>query len=435
MKKADVAIRAPFSVSANKETIIAAEPGQSVWFTACHAEKEGRRLIGTASCSRRGPVKPPSHPKEYYYTEHVFEVHSEDNGRTWEPGQTFFDERDGFSGTRTFLGPIYFLDPDNGRLLALHATAQLDCADGKDAWCGATNVRQRTFRIYYRVSADGGRSWTAARQVIHRGSECDSDHWLPGITYGTNSATFGMSRFAQTADGAIVLPIVRFMTFDNQRPIELCDHRNSKLVAFLRGTWTDSGDDLEWDVSEYLDCPPEERPSGIAEPDLVSLDGNVLFSTMRAMGTEKLNIPSLRMSAKSVNGGKTWTEPKPLTYDDGATVWVPACPSEFFVSPDTGRIYWVANIQDKPVFGAYPRNPLAIAEFDPDRCCLIRESVQVFWRAPANMSATDRRYSNWSSYRDSETGELVLTMPEEWKHSRADYTADAIAIRVRVHES
>ena len=417
-------------VTARKQVLLEAEPGQSVYVGLSYAFPSGREMIGTVSRSRRGPVKGESNSKEYYYTEHSCLVRSPDNGATLLPEETLVDERDGFTGTQVTFGPMRYLDPDTGRLLRIHATAKLDCAGGKDAFYGATNIRQRTFRMFYSISADGGRTWMPDRQIIHRGDGFDETHWLPGVEYGRNSACFGMRRFAKTADGAIVLPIVKFVTYDNTRNIKYCDHENSKVVGFLLGRWTENLDGIEWEASEYLDCPIEERPSGIAEPDIVSLGGRRLFSTMRAMGTKELNIPSLRMCSLSEDGGRTWTQPKPLTYDDGSTVWVPACPSEFLTAPGENKICWVANILEEPTYGRYPRTPLAIALFDPDRLCIIRDSVRIFWKKPDDMKPADRRYTNWSSYRDRETGEFVLTMAEEWKYSKKDYTADAIAIRL-----
>ena len=409
-----------------------AQPGQSVYVDLDYAFPTGVEMIGSVSCSRRGPVKGESNPKEYYYTEHSYLVRSPDNGATLLPEETLVDQRDGFTGTQLKFGPMHYLDSDKARLLRLYATATLDCAAGKDAFYGATNIRQRTFRMFYSVSADGGRTWAPDRQVIHRGDAFDETHWLPGVEYGRNSACFGMKRFAKTADGTIVLPILKFVTEDNERDIKYCDHRISKVIGFLLGQWTRNLDGIEWAVSEYLDCPIEERPSGISEPDIVSLGGRRLFSTMRAMGTKDLNIPSVRMCALSEDGGRTWTQSKPLTYDDGSTVWVPAAPSQFLTAPEENRVYWVANILEEPTYTSYPRTPLAIAVFDPDRLCVIRDSVRIFWKKPDDMKPTDRRYTNWGSYRDRETGEFVLTMAEEWKYSKKDYTADAIAIRLAV---
>ncbi len=85
-------------------------------------------------------------------------------------------------------------------------------------------------------------------------------------------------------------------------------------------------------------------------------------------------------------------------------------PAEFLVSPRTGRIYWIANIQPAPVYRGIPRYPLTIAEFDPETLCIIKDSVQTVYDKPSD-APPQRRYSNWGSYIDRATGEFVLTLP------------------------
>ncbi|MEI6502785.1 MAG: hypothetical protein WCP21_17385, partial [Armatimonadota bacterium] len=80
-----------------------------------------------------------------------------------------------------------------------------------------------------------------------------------------------------------------------------------------------------------------------------------------------------------------------------------------------------------------PRYPLYIAEFDAKRLCLIRDSLHTIddWREGL---PRDVRFTNWGSYVDRETGEIVLTMPEEPKVSWADLTADCYRYRIALED-
>ncbi|MDO9464536.1 MAG: sialidase family protein [bacterium] len=422
-------------VLAKKQIFFEAEPKQSIWFWPSYAEPEGKRMIGALTLKRHGPVKDSIFTEKHYYEELIQIVSSNDNGASWEKGEILWDDRSGYNGAKEFYIPIYILDPNNGLLLELRGISLVNSCEGTHQFMGAMNLGARTYRMFYRFSADGARSWSRLKQVIHTGSEFDSENWLPGITYGFNSASYGMPRFAVNGDGEIVLPINKFTTFDNKRDTKYTDHGVSIIAGFLRGKWKEDLSDIEWRASEeYMDAP--DRPSGPCEADIISLGGNTLFSTFRSKGSKKISVPvpSVRMCSFSKDGGKTWGKLIPLIYDDGETVWAAASPSEFIQSPNTGKIYWVANIQNEPVYSAYPRSPLSIAEFDPEKQCLIRATVSHFWKKPEEMDPSDRRYSNFGCYLDRETGEFVFTMSEQWKISREDYTADAIGIRIKLQE-
>ena len=135
----------------------------------------------------------------------------------------------------------------------------------------------------------------------------------------------------------------------------------------------------------------------------------------------------------------TWSEPEPLVYDDGSTVWTPASCSRFFPSSKTGKTYWIANILPGPVHFQIPRYPLTIAEFDTDRLCVLRDTVQVIQDLPKG-APKSRRYTNFQVYEERGTGDLILCMPEQPKKgeleeiTRAeDMESDCIEFRVRLH--
>lgn len=87
-----------------------------------------------------------------------------------------------------------------------------------------------------------------------------------------------------------------------------------------------------------------------------------------------------------------------------------------------------------------PRYPLTIAEFDPDRCVMVRDSVRTIVDRPAD-APIERRYSNWGMYEERGSGDLVLTLPEQPRDydfsamTRPEqFTADCYRYRVRLAE-
>ena len=232
-------------VAAKKQVFFEAEPQQSVCFWPSYAEPKGTRMIGAITFMRHGPVRNSIFTEKHYYEELIQIVTSDDNGASWEKGEILWDDRSGYNGAKECGKPRYILDPNNGLLLELKAISLVNSCEGKHQFTGTLNLIARTFRMFYRFSADGGRSWSNLKQVIHKGSKFDCENWMPGITYGFNSFRCGMSRFAVNADGEIVIPIDKFTTFDNQRDTKHTDHGMSIVSGFLCGKWKN-------DLSRFL---------------------------------------------------------------------------------------------------------------------------------------------------------------------------------------
>jgi hypothetical protein len=113
-------------------------------------------------------------------------------------------------------------------------------------------------------------------------------------------------------------------------------------------------------------------------------------------------------------------------------VCVPASFAAFEKDPATGKIYWFANILDYPVTCQMPRYPLTIAEFDPKRMCIIKDSVTSIQDRPEGAPA-NRAYSNFGHYVDRMTGEIVLMVAERPMINDLDFRADTLRLRILVH--
>jgi hypothetical protein len=311
----------------------------------------------------------------------------------------------------------YWLEPQSGRVIGFHSTPKF-----------SDDFQHTRSRFFYTVSEDGACSWDTPRRIVHSGDGCDEHNWMPGFDPQRHIASFDQPHPVTLPDGTLVFGFTvktpRYMT------------------RFFRGRWDESAAAMTWQSSDPISVPPDVSSTGPCEPDLLSLGGQRLLTTMRTQGIPARKVPTTRQCSISEDGGRTWTKPEPLKYDDGTPVWVPAAISVFQRDPATGRVFWFANIQSEPVYGQIPRYPLTMAELDTRRLCILKDSVTVIQALPPGApQAGDpkkgelgRRYSNFGHYVDRTTGEFVLLVAEEPRQTWDDYWSDCIRFRIKLRK-
>jgi hypothetical protein len=326
---------------------------------------------------------------------------SPDNGATWVNYGAPITNGSYESGDQHRVWH-HFLDAENGLLLSIFQTT-------------GPAPEKRT-ALFYEISRDATKTWGAARQIP-----------LPALAESKSEIGVDQGPFARLDDGTIVFG------FTVRTPNEPYG------VGFIRGRWTRDNTGMDWEMGEVIRVPRTVSPVGVCEPDLLHLGGRRLLTTMRCQGAKNQGLSSTRQCALSEDGGKTWGAPWALKYDDGSMVCVPASLAAFEKDPKTGRAFWFANILSRLVYGQIPRYPLAIAELDTKRLCIIKNSVTVIQDLPKGAIAANeetgelgRRYSNFGHYVDRATGEIVLMMAEEPKVDWDDHTSDCIRFRVRL---
>lgn len=372
----------------------------------------------------------------YYYTAKLYRRVSDDNGRNWTLQEPVFRADPGQPRATERGAPRHFLDPNTGLLLSFYSEWLIKPTEPQFE----SDTTDKSYRIYYQLSRDEGRTWEPGRQVIHRGAGHDETRWLPGVTYGLNGAYVESCAPCVLDDRTIVVGIV-IVPMDERG--KLCRPYGGYWyeVGFLRGRWNRDQTSLDWEIGGPLRVAPDVSSVGCCEPDLLHLGGRRLVATLRCQGHRGKGFFSSRQMSVSEDGGQTWTNPRPLCYDDGSRVWTPASYSAFLRSPRTGKAYWFANILDQPVQAQYPRYPLVMAEFDTERLCIVKKTVSEVQGLPAGappcanpLPTTDeecgRQYTNFGFYVDRETDEFVLTMPEMPKVSWNDFTSDCIEWRI-----
>jgi len=344
---------------------------------------------------------------------------SPDGGATWQPVSEPLLEPDAAGHKKVHIGYeglwAYWLEPQSGHLIGFHSTP--DFSD---------DFQETYSRFYYTVSDDGGLTWDSPRQIVHSGDRCDKRRWMPGFDIDRHRAGFDQPHPVTLGDGTLVFGF----TVETARYV----------THFFRGRWDTGSHAMVWEASSGITVPPDVSFSGPCEPDLLSLGGQRLLATMRTQGIPAKKVPTTRQCAVSGDGGRTWSRPEPLKYDDGTPVRVPAAISAFERDPASGRVFWFGNIQPGPVYGQTPRYPLTMAELDTKRLCILKDTVTVIQDLPPGAPRAGdptkgelgRRYSNFGHYVDRKTGEFVLLVAEEPRVTWDDYWSDTIRFRIKL---
>jgi hypothetical protein len=95
----------------------------------------------------------------------------------------------------------------------------------------------------------------------------------------------------------------------------------------------------------------------------------------RCSNSGRPELPGYAWHSFSDDYCRTWSAPKPFTYNDGTNFFVPTAHSTLFKSRKTGRVYWIGNLNETNPNGSYPRFPLTIGEVDVEKFGLIKDTV------------------------------------------------------------
>lgn len=360
-------------------------------------------------------------PHILFPSKEIYSRISEDNGKNWKiQGDIYREDPVDMEGLHYFV-PSYYRDPDNGFLISLYLTRRINPDKLKEDFSdeGINNIYQQMF---YQISRDKGRTWSKEKVLVHKGNEYDEVHWGPGLYYGKNGGIAGGGSF-KLSDGTVIAPL--FVNLEDGK-------RNQS--GLLLGRWKEDLSDIEWEFSDYITVPLNKTSQGCVEPMPALLDNDRIFISLRCCGDrENKTFPSLKFWVISEDGGRTFSEPQPLTYEDGSMVWSPSSYAGILRSSVNKRYYWFGNILDKPTYSSAPRYPLCIAELIPEKGVLIKDSVTVIDTKPEDFPEENkRRYTNFGFYEDRETKEIILTLPEQPKVDWKDFTSDCYRYRISI---
>ena len=349
----------------------------------------------------------------------IYRRFSDDNGRTWGPSELLHTyERDGEDVVRYSVGPT-FLDPERDALVLFRGRRVLH---RDDVLSGL-----KRFKIYYQVSWDCGRTWTDPVQVVEEGPEYDTDHWMQGAFYGRNCAQIGGDPI-KLPSGEILVPLTLFPIDENGELYNPKGAYTFSYAVFLMGRW--SGNALRWTSSQVVRISPERSTRGLTEPALAVLGDGRLVAIFRGSNDKAPDLPGYKWVSVSEDGGRTWTEPEPLRYDDGGELFSPSSMCKL-LRHSNGKLYWFGNVTPTNPYANSPRYPLVVAEVDEETLSIRRDSVVVIDDRREG-EAESLQLSNFHVYEDRETGNLVLTLCRLFPDGPGDWTAPCVRYDITV---
>lgn len=294
-------------------------------------------------------------------------MESRDRGVTWSKAA-------GSTDGRKRLFPSLFSDRDRGFV----ARSFLEYTDPSILFTMPGN-----HRYFEEYSFDNGATWSEAFPVI------DSGYYHSTV---------------KLADGSYI----------RSGQMSRCGAAYDEKAVFLRGAW--NGERITWTPGAEIVVPPERSDCGVAEPNLCQFADGRLFVVLRQgarlASQDSPGIPSGKLCAFSSDGGRSWSEPAPLLYDNGGLVYSPRCFQNLFTSKKNGRSYLVTNLADGPCFNCDPRTRLQIAEIDPATGRLKRGSIAVIEEMlPGHPELV--RFSNFAMTEEPTGGNLILLLKLE----------------------
>ncbi len=293
-------------------------------------------------------------------------------------------------------------DPGGPGLITNHTTLSLESEDHGKNWKTVTTGRPigyqfldeekdilirhycRDSRMVFEISSDQGKSWRDnTPKDVHSGSY----YYL----------------MIKLQDGRILCPYTDFKGKLGSR-YRFCT---------LLGTWRKDLSGIDWESGGSLEVDPKISGAGLDEPHVCQLSNGRVFAILRQGNVlpsqDHPGFPSVKLFSVSPDCGKTWSEARPLTYDDGRYVYSSRSWPDVFRSSKNGRVYVILNIAPDSTVNCEPRSTLHIAELDTERFCVRRNSVAIIeTKHPEHHELV--RFSNWYSLENRYNGNLLLFM-------------------------
>jgi len=295
---------------------------------------------------------------------------SKDAGRTWQLEES---TRRPYAQAQNYS---YTLDERTGMLMRHY----IEHRNGLDPE-GFFGTREHA--VMLQISSDGGNSWSAP-QLINEGKR-----------YYFNILPLD--------NGTLFWP---FMEGSE-------DNRHHARVGTVIGKWSEDHQHIDWEQTGWIEVAPGESIAGLSEPSVAQFANGCLFMVLR-MGAvlpaqNRSGQPSIKLFSISDDNGHSWSKPQPLTYDDDKYIYSPRSFQQTFRSIKNGRVYVLMNISERPTTGCDPRTALHMIEIDEQTLRARRDTLTVIEeKHPEHHELI--RYSNWQTFQDRQTGNLILFM-------------------------
>ncbi len=261
---------------------------------------------------------------------------------------------------------------------------------------------KRCYHPFYRLSFDNGHTWTDKIYIITEGHTLENP--IKDVVYGRNFTLSMASQTLRADDGALLVALQTQMTDEAGNLIEPAGFHFFECGA-LRARWQPDTLSYRWDFGSYVQVTPEESLRGVFEPTFARLREDTYIMVMRNSNMGRDTVIGQKFYSISKDNGQSWSDPQPLTYDDGSTMYSSSSVPKL-LAHSNGKLYYIGVILTENPNGNEPRYPLAIAELDRDTCTIVKDSVTMIDTARLLADGTRSKerfdYSNHGVYEDSQ---------------------------------
>ena len=348
---------------------------------------------------------------------------SEDNGATWAMFKHLKVEEKVSDNEylKWSYGPIMH-DPVQDKLLSFEWRISYKCpvAEITDYYKHCEFAIPESTINYYRISCDGGITWSEKRQFIQDGHEFDTNNYSERYSRKSGFIQFGeIPPYITVNDGILMLP------FQGRSRINNATEGTIQAGRFF-GIWDENLQDYKWRTGGYV-------PGGGCEQTIARLKDGRLFNILRTQGNIEPYYFDLRYRPYSISedNGKSWSKPEPLCWDDNKHIVTSRAWSQL-MRAENGKLYWTANIlpdideMNEEMLAlmertgrADPRYPIIMAEIDEDNLSLKRETATtIIDREEGETNMV--RFSNFFCYNDRQTGEIIMLMMKGYHENQPD---------------
>jgi hypothetical protein len=347
--------------------------------------------------------------------------------RSSDYGETWSDREAIVTGERLAQGMLRrhpragFVDRHTGRYVEFWNEGVLPSDDPLEG--------MRQWKIFYRWSSDGGRTFRAREQAIQSGGDFGPDHPFPGIWTGKTCMMFGdvASIPVNAPDGRILLPLaITTLGADGKLYNPTGGYTYTSAVV-LHGRWVK--DVLQWEMSDIVEGDPTRVTRGMDEPTLELLEDGRMLMVLRGSNDRDPKLPSYRWVSYSSDGGHKWTAPEPWTYNDQQPFFSPSSCSQL-LRHSSGRLFWLGNVNPENPRGNRPRYPLVISEVNRRTGLLQRSTVRIVDTLQPGEDPL-LTLSNFYAREDRRTGEIAVHMSRMVAHPN-EWAGDAYLYRIPV---